>query len=111
MSNAKNFFFLAGNVADRVDVEFRSFDDKMLLTFTDSTDIYKDSKMEVTIRTETVQTVNGVYRDNFIAYTLTHLNRQIVQGESQALSQGKVIAALIAIVNDYFPIDTAQQSA
>lgn len=110
MSNAKNFFFLSGQVADRVDVEFRSFDDKMLLTFTDSTDLHKDSKMEVTIRTEVVQTVNGVYRDNFISYELTHLNRQIVQGESQPLPQGKVIGALIAIVNDYFPVDTSNNN-
>lgn len=110
MSRATNFFFLAGNIADRVDVEFHSVNDKIVLTFTDSTDIYQDSKMEVTIRTEIVESVNGSYRDNFISYALTHLNRRILQAESISLSQDKVMSTLIAIVNDYFPVYSTEQN-
>ncbi|QEQ95051.1 hypothetical protein pEaSNUABM56_00001 [Erwinia phage pEa_SNUABM_56] len=105
MANAKNFFFLSGNVADRVEVEFRSFDDKMLLTFTDQADKFKTCRLEVVIRTEVKQTVNAVYRDSFISYALDCNGKQIQEGESSALTQDQVIGALISIVNDVFPID------
>lgn len=105
MSNAKNFFFLSGNVADRVEVEFRSFDDKMLLTFTDQADTFKTCRLEVTLRTEVKHTANAIYRDSFVSYVLNCEGKQIQQGESNPLTQSKVIDALISIVNDVFPID------
>lgn len=105
MANAKNFFFLSGNVADRVEVEFRSFDDKMLLIFNDENDNEKTCRLQVSIRTEVKQTVNAVYRDSFISYLLDCEGKQVQEGESGALTQDQVIGALISIVNDVFPID------
>lgn len=105
MANAKNFFFLSGNVADRVEVEFHSFDDKMLLIFNDENDTEKTCRLQVSIRTEVKQTVNAVYRDSFISYLLDCEGKQIQEGESSALTQDQVIDALISIVNDVFPID------
>lgn len=105
MANAKNFFFLSGNVADRVDVEFRSSDDKMLLAFTDQSDKFKTCRLEVTIRTEVSQTANTVSRDSFISYALNCDGKHIQEGRSNALTQNQVLGALISIVNDVFPID------
>lgn len=102
MIKAQNFFFFA-EVSPRILVDFRRYDDKMILNFCHENDKFKEDVLSIEITSKLVETSNTTRRDHFVSYELTQFpNKVIKQSKSDPLPADLVWGVVVAIVNDSF---------